>query len=425
MKNKSYPQVRKTINKNETKLITRTKPNEWINYYSPQMSEYEKIIAVKHSMGMPKTLVSVTKEGDENRLRQINPTDFVHVSKNKAAWTSITPDIRWSQRSFSDIILYDIRTNKKHQLTKKGKYFAPALSPEADKVIAVEYNENLECSLVAFNLNNKEIISQYHPGNGFIRTPSWSEDGQEVVFVHSMGQKKALLVLHMATEKIDTLISYTSENISNPVFYNHYILYNSPVSGIGNIYAINRKTKEKYQITSEKYGAYNPSVSSDRKKMLFQKYTVNGHQIASMDIDPAAWNTSYEMPKTTNPFPFTEGKPVFSFDSIQPANYPVSTFSTGLRNLKLYQWELLPYGLGFDGNLYAINYLQTLHCQAGVRYNQYAKSIFSYGALSYYGLFPVIDLEGGVGNLYLAYEDDDDEYDVLGKRLNTLIKKWE
>jgi len=45
------------------------------------------------------------------------------VSGNLIAWAENEPDIRWNNRDYSCLKLYDMKTGKVRQLTRKSRYF--------------------------------------------------------------------------------------------------------------------------------------------------------------------------------------------------------------------------------------------------------------------------------------------------------------
>jgi Tol biopolymer transport system component len=50
------------------------------------------------------------------------------------AYTAYGTSPRWSLVDYSDIILLDIRTGRERNLTAKGKYFTPDISPDGERV---------------------------------------------------------------------------------------------------------------------------------------------------------------------------------------------------------------------------------------------------------------------------------------------------
>ncbi len=91
--------------------------------------------------------------------------------------------------------------------------------------------------------------------------------------------------------RLNRLTEFSNENIGYPVPFENYILYNSPVSGIDNIYALDIKSGERFQITCSKYGSYNPALSRDGKWIYYNEQGRNGMDVAKISFDPSTWRT--------------------------------------------------------------------------------------------------------------------------------------
>jgi tricorn protease-like protein len=81
----------------------------------------------------------------------------------------------------------------------------------------------------------------------------------------------------------------SQENVGYPVLHGDYLLFNSPGSGIDNIYAIDLNTEKRYQVTSSRLGAYNPAVSTDGQTLYYNDQTRDGHDVVSIPFNPATW----------------------------------------------------------------------------------------------------------------------------------------
>ena len=46
---------------------------------------------------------------------------------------------------------------------------------------------------------------------------------------------------------------------------------------------------EVFQVTSARFGAFDPQVSSDGNTLYYSNYTAGGYRICSMDLTPADW----------------------------------------------------------------------------------------------------------------------------------------
>ena len=108
--------------------------------------------------------------------------------------------------------------------------------------------------------------------------------------------------------------SETWEDISHPIFYKNFIIYESPYQGIDNLIAINMDTKEEYLITSRKLGAYHPSITNS-DQLLFSDYSLMGKSVARIDLDSNKWSPIpkivYDPVRSFQPMYDQEDGPVF------------------------------------------------------------------------------------------------------------------
>ncbi|MCK4717005.1 MAG: PD40 domain-containing protein, partial [Candidatus Marinimicrobia bacterium] len=174
------------------KLNTRKK-RVWTNYKFPQILSDGSIIALLTGMADPHILIQIDLDGSEKRLIQIVPTDRISVNGGKITWCVNNTDRRWWAQSFSDVAVYDIKTKNKREITKEGKYFSPALSPDGQQIAAVKFTQERKCSLVILDSKTGEELIQFpNPDNFFIKTPFWSEDGKHLVYIRQKYRGKAL-----------------------------------------------------------------------------------------------------------------------------------------------------------------------------------------------------------------------------------------
>ena len=234
-------------------------------------------------------IFSLTKTKETSLHPEItNEGDF----KNNIllAWTETIEDPRWAQRNYSVIRIYNGNTSKTLNLTTKSRYFAPAFSPDGLTIVAVSVDPTNHCSIILIDqesgLEKNTVISS---DSDFYMNPSWSKDGSEIIFTKLDKNGKSIVVFNLKTQSVKTLLSPTFIEISNPVFANNYVLFNGSYSGIENIYAIDLKSNEVFQVTSAEYGASNADLSPDGKKIVYSNYSSYGYGLAEAVFSPSSW----------------------------------------------------------------------------------------------------------------------------------------
>jgi len=206
------------------------------------------------------------------------------------AWTETIDDPRWEQRNYSVIRMYDSKTAKTRSLTPKSRYFAPAFSPDGCSLAAVYVDPANKSSIVLLDVKSGlETETVIVSDSDFYMTPSWSEDGEMIVFTKLDGNGKSICVFDFKAKTLRTLFPSTFVEISNPVFAKDYILFNGSFSGIENIYAIDLESNQISQVTSAEFGAVNADLSPNGKKIVYSNYSSTGYSLVETAFTPGSW----------------------------------------------------------------------------------------------------------------------------------------
>ena len=427
--------------------INQAKKKVWTKYTEAAYLSDGNILAKKADLKEITWFYIIQPDGTEKKLF---PTDagMVSVAGTKAVWERHIPDARYGYRDYSDIMILNVKTKTNNEkirqvdtvkkiekykvtqkrLTFKQKYFSPALSPNAKQIAVAEYTSEMKSALIIIDAETGKEIKRFpNKLNDVIRTPAWSEDGKFITYTSSSQKGTALNILDLKTEKVKTVIPYTYENIGRPVFYKNYILYNSPFSGTGNIFAVDTKTKRRYQITSRKYGAYNPKVQGE--KLLFSDYSVEGYDIAEMTLTPNLWKDitdidfRYRFKLAEKVKSQEQGRNILNPDLIYPMKYEVTKYWKFKDAINLHSWM---FGASFttpdsldkpglavtdfvtdvNASIYTGNYLNTIFGVAGVGYNLQEKTTSYYASMRVSKFYPIFDVTGSYGQRYLNYGEE-------------------
>ena len=378
-------------------ILNNTKKRSFTNYFNPQFDEDGNIIVVKQDLDEISTFYKIMPDGKEKKIK-VTDADLFKVQGKFAVWSRYIPDVRWGQQSFTDIVILNLNTQKELTLTKKGKYLAPAISPDGKTIVAVKFDEKQQCRLVLLHSGSGKELASYTVGNNdYVRTPSWSPDSKKIVFTHAKYRGPAVSILDISSGNISKIIDYSFENIGRPVFYQDYILYHSNFSGIENIYAVNIFNKKRYQVVSSKYGAFNANISGKNHRIIFQEYSANGYNIGQMELLPEKWKPIDDIRQANLVYTDTlvnqeAGKNIFAqTDNFK--EYPVSEkkYRSGL---KLHSWGIYPYLSLLDIGFMADNYLKTMSLSGGYLYNINENTHGAYLRTSYSKYYPVLSLSG-------------------------------
>ncbi len=275
------------------------------HYYNPRYVNDSTLIFVKSSFDQINTLYLLNiNTGEENELTYIPTKDFSYANET-IAWCEYIPDIRWDEKSYSDIVILDLHKNKKYYLTRKGRYFGIDLSPDGTRIIAVEYSPELNTSLVLFDLKKKEVIKKYSfPEFNFIRYPRFTNDGKEIIFTATNNHGNGLFILNLKTGQKRTIIPCTyNYTISHPIQWKNYILFTSDFNKSPNIFAIDTSSKKQFQLSNLPYGATLSDINTKTQAAAFSNYTPDGFDIGIINLAKNHWKEiNPDKPNTENYF---------------------------------------------------------------------------------------------------------------------------
>ncbi|NPA68534.1 MAG: hypothetical protein GXO50_08000 [Chlorobi bacterium] len=426
----------KNLKIDSIEVINRAPKKSWTKYTEPVFTDDNNILVKKSSMKSDITsFYIIDKNGNEKKIKATD-AGIISAACGKITWARRYPDIRWQLRDYSDIIIFDIKTEKEKRLTKKQKLFAPALSSDGKKIAAVEFTDEMKCALVIIDAETGKTINKFPANsNDFYRTPSWNDNNDKVVLTRSNENGTALSIINTETGEITDILPVSPENTGRPAFYKDYILYNSPYNGIGNIYAVNINTKERFQVTSRKYGAYNPKVKDD--EMLFIDYSEEGYDIAKITLNEKKFmpiekvkfyglNTADIIQKQE------QGKNMLKPELIPDKKFEPKKYNRFKNALNIHSWglylnepddysNLSNYNPEAGVKIYSANILNTVFGSIGGTYNINEETLSSNITAIFKRFYPEFSISGNWAErraVYTLYDQDADKYYLAEDRWN-------
>ena len=407
--------------------INVRKSKTYTDYSYPQQLSSGNIVALKAGIGDISQFVSITPEGKEEKVfvpGPLNDAGMLSVSENQLVWNEYRPDVRWQTRSYSIIKAFDFNSEKPKVVARHMRYAAAAVSPDGTKVATVETDRSYFIRLVVVDYETATVIKEFeNPDNSQITMPRWSNNGDKIVFIKLDQGKKSIVSVDFQSGATETLYEAGDENVGHPVLYNNYLLFNSPYSGIDNIYAVDLSTKEGYQVTSSKYGAYNPSISNDGGSIFYNNQSGEGLDIVRIDFDPTSWKKKQNNIKEGSLFSEMLSKQEGVPDLME--NIPAKEFQTTRYHrtqgmINPHTWG--PYTTSsfntLDIGISSRDVLSTTVIDLGYRYDAIERNGFWRADFSYQGFYPIIDVGVSYGN-----RSGDEDYVLNGVR-NTINFDW-
>jgi hypothetical protein len=419
----------------QRELIPRISWNEASRHYTsyryPHPVSENMLFTYKSGMDQIPEFILQGKKGEEQLLFRPGYLSSGRVSFSGAhvVWDEFVPDLRWSNRNYSVICTYELATGNVRRLGGRTRYYAPAVSSDGQKIAVIEQSDRQDFSLVVLSLEGEVEWKVPSPGNVFIQHPTWMEEDSALVVIRSLNDEKSLLSYHPGSRSWKEFFRAGVHHIADPVVHGNKVYFSGTFSGIDNIYCADLRTGECHQLSSERFGAFHPQLSSGGSVLYYSAYSASGYKVAALLMEDALWKPLQE---DMNPGEQEDAKSTdlekdmintaresLETDSVQ---YPRSAYSKLRHLFNVHSWlpfyvdylnpevhfdpEDLPISLGLS--LISQNHLSTAVSQIGYEYKDGFHMFHS--GIQLKGRYPVLNLYfdyGGEPQILLLNEAAD------------------
>lgn len=394
------------ISKNNSKTIT--------SYNFPILVNDSTVITRKKSYDSTDKIVRIVNKKEEKITSiGINNDDFLSYNKHILAWTETTRSPRRGLQDFSDVILFDLKTNKKTRLTKHTRYFSPSISPDGEKVAVINISVLEKFNINILDLKTGKVIKTFqNKQNSFLSRTCWTKDGQNIITIQKQNGKLCIVKTNVESGKKTELIPWTKHSIESPCVNNDYVYYNASYSGIDNIFKTNLNGNKKiYQVSSVPVGAFQPNVLN--QKIVFSEFTTKGYQLSEQLLSNSTTTIKYREPVDMKQYKTVAnqkegGNILKKIDSTTYVNTDYKGIFTGL---KLHTWGVIPTPSVSSINIRAVNILNDLafNLNAEINHNENNNIIYN-GNIVFSRFFPELTLTTSNTNRTIVYENNSSEF---------------
>jgi len=409
-------------------LNTRTS-NAYTDYLYPHELEDGSILVMRSGIGNIEEFVAI-QNGKTRKIYtpgMINSSGMVSVTNSRVVWNEYRYDPRWRVRNYSVIMGYDLVDKKTRLISHNSRYAAAAISPDGYKVATIETTTDYKTRLVVLDYYSGQVVKAFdNPENNFISMPRWDEQNQSIVALSTNEKGKAIVRFGFSDGAVSLLTEYSNENVGYPVPWGDYIFYNSPRSGIDNIYALHVPSRKRFQLTSSKYGAYNPAISKDGKTMYYNEQGRDGMNVVKISFLPDEWKEV--LGEFSQPAIFyqdlveQEHNPTL-FDHVPSEKFSPKKYSKIGNMFNPYSW-----GLYFNNDFTQAEFgissqdvLSTTRVNAGYAFDINERTGAWIAGISYQGFYPIIDVKFLTGQR--SVNEGNIRYDkVVGSDTTTVVE---
>ena len=255
------------------------------DYLLPQTNNNRDIYTLKISPSHVNEITRMDSLGTETKIvetgRQITP--YFHIRKDEIVWDEQRKHARFGKETYNVINIHNLVTRRTKTLSKKSRFYSPALHPTQNKVIVVEVDLSNKSRLLILDANSGKVIDSIAaPVATHIQQPQFHSSGESVVAIAVSPQGTNLIEFDVHTKAYQTLLPWENQQLERPFYYGDHIIFKAHYNGIDNIYLTDRKAN-KHQLTNARFGAFNPAIDKDGL-LLYNDYQYNGYKIARKAI---------------------------------------------------------------------------------------------------------------------------------------------
>ncbi|TDW96041.1 TolB family protein [Dinghuibacter silviterrae] len=378
------------------RLLTPLKKHALVTYQ--QAFDGAQVVAKAGYAQVPAFYV----RGRRLRTMDVVQDNYFSYHNGKAVYAAFQPDLRWGLREYNDIRLLDVRTGEQKTLTHKARYFAPDISADGQKVVAVNMPSEGAASLRILSTGDGHVLDTMpNPHRYFYVMPRWTPDGQHIVAgVRDGVGRMSLLWMDAGTHEETLLLPFSFHVLAYPYIAGDTVFFSARQGQGEQLMAFVKGQGMLYRLTDGVRAYYMPSVQGN--EVTWTTPTADGMALYTAPTASFPWTPlaadSFALNATTPLLPagFTQDKALDALTRLDTnVFYPSKVYHKASHLFNFHSFRPYYSNPDWSFTVYGQNVLNTFQSQVGYDYNQNeASSNVSAGA-TYGAWYPWIS--GSVG----------------------------
>ena len=372
------------------------------NYYFPYQLGGDSLLYLKSSYRKLAAFYIRDAKGEHKlRTRDISLDQQFSYRNGKIVYAAYKPDARWGWKNFSEIRILNVSDGRRQTLTSRTKYFTPDISPDGNKIAAVQVLPGGESELHILSVGEGKIIQQFHSAEITLFTdPKFINDSSVVTAVRLNDGRMSLAIANIAVGSVERLTTPSYGVIGYLNVNNGIVYFTASFSGNDELYALRLTDERVYRITRTALGNY--FVNATNNKMVWSGFTAEGYQLREMNRDESKWTelSEMEVKDAAVEFPVAHSNELHDILLQQVPNrkFGVEKYKQGGHLFRFHSWRPYFEDPDFTYSIYSDNILNTFSTELFYHYNRSDKSNGVGVNLVYGGLYPFIN--GGIENTF-------------------------
>ena len=342
-------------------------------------------------------LNTATGEVSKVANRGISVDDYYGYNEGWLTWSEYSVDARWSEKDYSDIVIFNMDTKFKKRITRKKRYFSPFPTTDGSKIVVVDQPSNATSTLVLLDQEGRELDRVPNPDQFVFTFPRFYDQDQSIVVAaRNTEGEMAVLSYGLESKQFDVLVPFSNNIIGAPMVEDGTVYYSSTGDNREQIVSVDLTSRQRVQLTDAPNGAFEPVMTGDT--LFYVSFTTMGNRIKSRVVDRS----------TAQPM---ETAPVLSYKRNIFKEFPQKTYVSEKYRPLLHSINFHTWGFDYDDPVISLralstNVLNNVELAAGVNYN-YDRDVYQpFGRLRVSALYPDVSLGVSTARRSAVFEDE-------------------
>jgi len=374
----------------------------YMNYYRPQQFSDHEVICLKKSMGDIPAFVILDTSGHERIIARPGTMEDAGFSYNngKLVWSELIQDIRWENRSWSDLFIYDFENDQTTRLTSSQRYFSPVFSSDGENISVIDEQADGSSFIRIIRAKDGSVLhtADAPPGEHYSYL-CYGKD-QDELFAITTGEKgRKLVKINVGETSPEVILAPGFTDIKCPAMHGDWIYFTGPAGATQGLYRMNRIDRVLELVFQHPEGIN--YLTAQNGELFLSAYTTSGYRPVKVSIDRLSGRIIDAIEPLTEPvteiIQRAQGEfPVTISDTVM--NLKTSKYRKISHLFKLHSWSPVfvnpdSYQVSPGIVLMSQNDLSTLTAWTGYQRDKTDRSHNFLASMTYTGLFPSLKFD--------------------------------
>ena len=236
----------------------------------------------------------VVKTGNVERkisIRSSSLDNYFNYHDGKVVYAAYRPDLRWSYRNYSELMVLDVKTGKERSITRKTKYFSPAFSADSKRIVAAQVATSGASELHILDVDGRLIKILPNPQKLFYTYPQFYGDDKLIAPVRDTQGKMTLALIDIATGSAKYLMPFSFKPIGFTTVKNDEVYFTQTDGVNDRLFVLKLNSNQFFELlptgNDAGIGHYQPAVASN--KLAWVGFTAFGYQVNEVNKKDLKW----------------------------------------------------------------------------------------------------------------------------------------